>query len=86
MTLLAASSDKDLHRPLLWRRDKASTNEWHSLKIEFDVRRRNKAPARKKFWLGYNGERWAENHDAAYLAAHHPAVLTWAEASLQDLP
>lgn len=82
-TLLAASTDAALHRPLLWLRPTASGAEWKSLKLEFDVRRHGKVPARKNFWLGHDGTRWARNTDAAYLALHHPAVMAWAEAALR---
>ncbi len=83
--LLDASTDAAMHRPLLWLRPSASDSEWKNFKLEFNVRRQHKIPARKNFWLGYNGTRWSRGTDTAYLAVQHPEVLAWAEERARNL-
>lgn len=49
-----------------------STLEWRNLKLV----RKGKAP-KNNWWLAWNGERFAVNHDEGKLAEHHPEIRGW---------
>jgi hypothetical protein len=50
-----------------------SCNGWKSLHL----RRSGARLPKGSWWLGWNGERLARNHDLAVLAEHHEDVLRW---------
>lgn len=58
-----------------------STPQWTSLKLL----RRSPGKARKNaFWLGWNGERLARNHDSILLADRHPGTHDWVISRLRE--
>jgi hypothetical protein len=64
--------------------ERHSSNEWRTLKLirlgaPRDQRKRN-------WWLGWNGERLADNADARLLAEHHPRLARWVITTLQTIP
>lgn len=38
------------------------------------------APHKANYWLGWNGERWAESHDSDALRAHRADLLAWLDS------
>ena len=56
----------------LYEREGRSSPKWRNLKLV-----RSLATGKANWFLGWNGERLAENPDAADLATNHPDVLTW---------
>jgi len=56
-------------------------NGWRSLKLK--LRGRGKIPKRN-WWIGFNGERFARNHDLGVLARHNPDVLAWVLAAVKN--
>lgn len=61
----------------LW--SKAATNGWFNLKLIHLEPRNEKG----NFWLGYNGERFAQNRDLVTLQEHEPEMLRWVEEVLK---
>jgi hypothetical protein len=55
----------------LYRRPHRSNDSWISLKL---IRPLGK---KRNWWLGWNGERLAKNHDAMLLFKHEPEIYQW---------
>jgi hypothetical protein len=75
MDMIAATAHFALFERTEW-----SNATWRSLKLE-----RTDGQGKKRKWsLGWNGERLARNADAAKLSEHHPDVYDWVIESLQS--
>jgi hypothetical protein len=56
----------------LYDRPRHANGGWRSLKLTCPTRQKKRA-----WWLGWNGERLARNHDAGLLADHEPEIYRW---------
>lgn len=61
----------------LWRRDTTGTADWDALVLERACRAR-----KRKWYLGWNGERLARNADTAHLHGNHAEILEWVRDTL----
>ncbi|WP_155255193.1 hypothetical protein [Bradyrhizobium elkanii] len=77
MKLIAERDDLQL-----FNRDFADKGEWRSLRLIKGGRKSRRVPKRS-FWLGWNGQRLARNHDTGVLAEHYPEIYDWVVAELE---
>jgi hypothetical protein len=83
MTPIAETIEEPSRRFTLFLRPDSSRNGWLSLKLSANRRDHGR---KRNWWLGWNGQRLARNHDAALLFAHHLEIYLWLLEVLDTLP
>ena len=64
-----------------WKRIDANGGDRHGVWQNFWLHCAQ-SPHKKNFYLAWNGERFAENHDLNVLREHEPEILTWVEKQI----
>ncbi len=68
---------------VLLHRFEADSAQWRNVKL---VRLGGRHREKSNWWLGWNGQRLASNHDADLLRKYEPEIYQWVISSLEVYP